>query len=203
MRSIDGRYVKGVSYSPATQFRKGQHWRTPQAFRDRAWLTEQYVDKKRSCSDIAADFGVTDSAITFWMDRHNIPRRSVSEARKCAKLPDVSGPRNPMYGRTGASNPRWRGGLTPLRQQMYTSLDWKRLKRIVFKRDGGKCVLCASADDLEYHHIIPFSKAPLLALEPDNVTLVCGGCHKKMAGKEGRWKKKLFALIAGKDKPVR
>jgi hypothetical protein len=56
-------------------------------------------------------------------------------------------------------------------------LDHNRLvpsyvKRAVWKRDGGKCVLCGSTDNLHFDHIIPYSKGGS-SLTTDNIQLLC------------------------------
>lgn len=46
------------------------------------------------------------------------------------------------------------------------------IKLEVWKRDGGKCVVCGAADELHFDHIIPFSKGGT-SLTADNVQLLC------------------------------
>jgi hypothetical protein len=48
---------------------------------------------------------------------------------------------------------------------------WVKLE--VWKRDGGKCTLCGSDEDLHFDHIIPWSKGGSSST-PDNVQLLCG-----------------------------
>ena len=48
---------------------------------------------------------------------------------------------------------------------------WVKLE--VWKRDGGKCVMCSAIDDLHFDHIIPFSRGGS-SNTPDNVQLLCG-----------------------------
>ena len=48
-----------------------------------------------------------------------------------------------------------------------------RVKLEVWKRDGGKCVKCGSADDLHFDHIIPWSKGGSSSTA-ENIQLLCG-----------------------------
>ncbi len=163
------------------RFSKGDHWRPAQAFRDSAWLRENYIGKQRSAGDIAAEFGVTDAAVLFWLRRHKIPRRTISAARKI-KHWGVVGPDNPMWNRRGELNPRWRGGVTPERQAFYTSLEWKKVCGAVWKRDGAACRRCTikqvDAPDMPFHihHIVGFANKALRA-DINNLVLLCEVCH--------------------------
>jgi hypothetical protein len=46
------------------------------------------------------------------------------------------------------------------------------VKREVWKRDRGKCVMCGSKDNLHFDHIIPFSKGGS-SIVPENIQLLC------------------------------
>lgn len=46
------------------------------------------------------------------------------------------------------------------------------VKREVWKRDGGKCVICGATDELHFDHILPFSKGGT-SITPENVQLLC------------------------------
>jgi len=46
------------------------------------------------------------------------------------------------------------------------------VKLEVWKRDGGKCRLCAAKDELHFDHIVPFSKGGT-SLTAENVQLLC------------------------------
>jgi hypothetical protein len=48
---------------------------------------------------------------------------------------------------------------------------WVKLE--VWTRDGGKCTMCRSTEDLHFDHIIPWSKGGSSAT-PDNIQLLCG-----------------------------
>lgn len=49
-------------------------------YRDRDWLFEQYVTAKRTTVSMAEECNVSNSTVIRWMDKNEIPRRSVSEA---------------------------------------------------------------------------------------------------------------------------
>jgi HNH endonuclease len=195
-RDKNGRFIKGINYSPATQFKKGEHWREPQLFRDKAWLELEYLTNGRSCGDIAKQFGITEAAILFWLRRHKIPRRSIAEARKI-KYWGCSGEKNPMYGMTGILSHNWKGGLTPFRQRVYASAEWQAFSRKIKRRDKA-CRLCGSKDRCHIHHIEPISKAALLIMDEYNVILLCIDCHHKVTRRERWWRKKLYRLIQQK-----
>ena len=164
------------------QFTKGQHWREHVVFREKDWLIENYVLKKRSAGEIAQEFGVTDAAILFWLRKHGIQRRTVSEARDI-KHWGLSGPDNPMWNRFGELNPRWLGGVTAERQAFYASQEWKSACSEVWRRDKATCQRCGlvHADDpgvpFHIHHITSFSVKELRA-EASNLLLVCEPCHQ-------------------------
>ncbi len=46
------------------------------------------------------------------------------------------------------------------------------VKQEVWKRDGGKCVLCQSSDNLHFDHIVPFSKGGT-SVAAKNIQLLC------------------------------
>jgi len=49
------------------------------------------------------------------------------------------------------------------------------LRKIVFKRDNGKCKQCGSGQDLHFDHIIPVSKGG--ATSENNLELLCQACN--------------------------
>ncbi len=110
-------------------------------------------------------------------------RTGHSKSCSCYKTELVSGDRSP----------NWKGGLTPLRQQLYNSREWRQALRIVLRRDK-HCRLCFSPDNYEIHHIEPFSSAPFFACEVWNLIRLCTPCHKKVTGREKWWRRRLYAL---------
>jgi hypothetical protein len=143
-------------------------------------LEREYIQNRRSMSDIASEFGVTDAAVRFWIRRHGIPTRSVAEAR-AIKHWGPSGEANPMFGRTGQGNPNWKGGHTPDRQGFYSSMEWAEASRAVWKRDKSTCQRCGSTPTergtFHIHHIVPFAVKELRS-ELTNLVLLCSTCHR-------------------------
>ncbi len=46
------------------------------------------------------------------------------------------------------------------------------VKKIVWQRDGGKCVQCGASDELHFDHDLPYSKGGT-SISPDNVRILC------------------------------
>jgi 5-methylcytosine-specific restriction endonuclease McrA len=49
------------------------------------------------------------------------------------------------------------------------------VKEEVFERDGGQCVKCGSTRDLQYDHVIPYSRGG--SNTAANIQLLCGDCN--------------------------
>jgi hypothetical protein len=49
------------------------------------------------------------------------------------------------------------------------------VKEEVFERDGGQCVKCGSTRDLQYDHVIPYSRGG--SNRAANIQLLCGDCN--------------------------
>lgn len=86
----------------------------------------------------------------------------------------------------------------------FKSDEWKRLRYQVLKRDGGRCQACGrSAKDgviLCVDHIKPRHQYPHLALDPNNLQTLCGGCNMgKGAKDETDWRPKPDEIAAELD----
>ena len=149
-------------------------------YRDRDWLIHQYIDLKRSSGDIAKLCCATNTLVVQWLTYYNIPRRSLSEAR-ALKYWGVSGPDNPMFGKTGSANPRFVDGGSPERQRMYAQHTGKEFRQQILHRDNFKCVRCGRKGNepkmLHVHHIKEWSKNILLRFAAFNVVTLCKVCH--------------------------
>ena len=184
-----GRFKRGIRQSPSTEFKKGEHWRDHQPFREKDYLIKEYVLGGKSTKEIADEFGVTDSTILFWLKKNGIERRSVSDARKL-KHWGSSGEENPMHKMTGENSPNWKGGVTPERQRFYSSFVWKRVKKHVWERDSSTCQRCGFNEDtnsIDIHHISPFENKEFRAVL-SNLVLLCKKCHGWVHSKKNKSK---------------
>ena len=53
---------------------------------------------------------------------------------------------------------------------------WERLRRMVFKRDGYRCVLCRGAGRLECDHVVPLHRGGP-PFDINNLQTCCRSCH--------------------------
>ncbi len=169
------------------RFIKGTHWRPWRPFWDKEWLENEYVTKKKSASEIAKTFNVRDTAIYFWLRKHGIKTRTISETRK-VKYWGLLGKKNGMYGKIGELNPRWNGGHSPERQSKYARAAWKELAKCILRRDSFHCRKCGVANrvgnKLVVHHKRQWSKYPEYRFVVSNLITVCEKCHKEIHKKK-------------------
>ena len=122
-----------------------------------------------------------------------LPSRSLKQfcSRQCA----VVGRKVPSYDRKGAKNPKWKGGITPLRHAIWKSEQYDMWRRRIFARDQKSCQGCGTKDgELQVHHT-PYEFVDILrdfnirtmsdAIACDvlwddgNGKDLCIGCHRK------------------------
>ena len=98
--------------------------------------------------------------------------------------PNLRGVRNGMFGRTGPANPRYDGGISPERQRVYASSDWKFLERAVLERDANTCRRCDAGDGApkNLHHIVSWAECVELRLAINNLVTLCVECHRWVHG---------------------
>jgi 5-methylcytosine-specific restriction endonuclease McrA len=58
-------------------------------------------------------------------------------------------------------------------------MGYKKWRAAVFTRDNFRCRECGSEENLEAHHIKPFSIAPEEMYVVENGLTLCKNCHKK------------------------
>lgn len=57
---------------------------------------------------------------------------------------------------------------------------YRRWRNAVLVQDGYKCKNCGSLENLEVHHIIPFSEGTDLRYDVNNGIVLCRDCHRRI-----------------------
>ena len=90
----------------------------------------------------------------------------------------------PNPDRSGEKCHLWRGGVTPLNQQIRHSVEYKLWRTSVFERDNYTCIWCGARNGngkkitLQADHIKPFAIYPELRFAIDNGRTLCIDCHR-------------------------
>jgi transcriptional regulator with XRE-family HTH domain len=143
------------------------HYRKDQPYKQADWLYHNYVDLNKTLEDIAEECGVNHTAIANFMRKLGVPTRNRSQA---------------IMGRlAGSRNPAWKGGVTPERQRLYKTQEWKDLVKSIYKRDNYTCQRCNTGKvkgvKFHAHHIKTWADYPALRFEPSNLITLCDDCH--------------------------
>lgn len=196
MRDSKGRFVKGYRTSPETEFKKGQHWRKKNPHWDKSWLMKYYYEKQLSAAKIAKIADCTENNIFYWMDKHGIKRRSISESISLVDGWGLKGEKNGMYGRIGEDNPNYKDGSSPERQKLYARGKGTEFIKQALKKDNYKCQRCGneqSTDNpLHVHHIKPWAGNPEYRFDLENVIVLCRNCHRWVHSKKNKCKIYLY-----------
>lgn len=155
-------------------------------YRQKDWLYEQYVMKKRYLKDIAQDADTVDSTILVWVRRFNFPIITLSERHKDIKFWGKfnEAGRNREYPK-GEKHPNYISVKSRNFKQIYNSVEFNLWKKAIHERDGYTCRGCnKKLGILDAHHILPVRNFPNLAYAIDNGISLCHSCHSKTIGKE-------------------
>jgi hypothetical protein len=189
---------------------------------ERAWLYDKYVTEGLGCPEIARIVNKDPSTVQHWLECYGIPTRPRGSDRRQwfkagqrtrlgsshssatrAKIGAASRARGAvpyrrngkhwLAGTSGADNPNWRGGVTPERQTLYRSSEWRKVARFVWRRDRTTCQRCGlnaktvdrSKVIFHIHHIVSFAVVELRC-EPSNLVLLCDDCHHWVHSNENR-----------------
>ena len=78
----------------------------------------------------------------------------------------------------GERNPNWKGGVSFDYRQGYPKQQ-KIWAKILFKRDGYKCLICKKVGGkLNAHHIKSWKEYPKLKFDINNGITLCDKCHR-------------------------
>ena len=115
-------------------------------------------------------------------------KKLLSDQRKGIVPSWMCGKNSHLYGKVGSLNPQWKGGITPERERLYKTKEWKKIYRAVLERDKFKCVYCNTpikpiqkgnkkVNNLCVHHIASFTEYKDLQCDVNNLVLLCRKCH--------------------------
>ena len=175
----------------------------PSLYRDPVWLQREYRGHRRSISDLAEACGVSYHTIRGWLTRYNLtdPRRGRFAEAHIPWNKGQSyqlGPRELSErwiaanrgARFGSASNFWRGGGSPERHSIgrWTT----QVAPKIHAANGWTCQLCLErASELHCHHIVPVWADLGRARDIDNLTTLCGNCHRQMSGKELQYVERL------------
>ncbi|HMA34699.1 MAG TPA: FAD-dependent thymidylate synthase [Chloroflexia bacterium] len=167
------------------------------AYKDRAWLQEQYIIQNLDQETIAELAGVSPHTIRVWVRKHNLQKPMGSWAR--GRVPWNKGKQYSAgwhhseetkallsQMKQAEKNPQWRSGITP--QAIVLRRPMKELRPLVHQRDGYTCRLCqAVGGELTVHHVLPIWMRLDLRADMDNLVTLCEECHYKVNGHEAEY----------------
>lgn len=176
-------------------------------------LHDMYVVQKLNSQQIATLFNCSLPTVTRNLRENNIKLRTPSERKKGHLNPmfGLIGKKNPLYGKTrpkdvvekcaknlprGPKHFRYKppeDRIEKLNAQIRNCCKSKKWKKLVYERDGGRCVECSSLKNIHIDHIIPFSVLKnvfnIASLEDavnckelwdtNNGRVLCQECHQK------------------------
>lgn len=156
------------------------------AYKDRAWLEEQYIVRGLDQRAIGLLAGVSHHTIRNWIRKHGLQKpigswtKGVEPWNKGSRYQagwhHTPQTRDLMREqKLGPKNPQWRGGIT--REATQVREEVSALRPAVLARDDYRCRLCGEHATLTIHHILPLWLRPDLALELDNPAALCRPCH--------------------------
>lgn len=76
-----------------------------------------------------------------------------------------------------------------MKNKIYSSKKWKKLRQIIFERDMFTCRFCGAKAE-EVHHIISICEDESKVFEKENLVAICRDCHINFH-REGKPKKNL------------
>lgn len=191
------------------------------------WLYEEYIVKKRTMNDIAKEIGRDPKRVWEWAKDYGIETRGrgygnpechfkkghklrvgckLSEEHKeklrqlrlrDGHVPYLKNGRH-WLKQNGVHSPAWKGGVTPERQSLYYSEEWKDAVKEVWKRDNATCQLCGKSQNdnrnckFHIHHLYSFADYKHIRSNPDNLVLLCRECHLFVHSKKNV--EKIFVL---------
>ncbi len=116
------------------------------------------------------------SSGTKWTDaqKEKLKSRTAWNAGKIGECPQLGNPQR------GSKSHRWKGGITPINKAIRNSVEYKKWRREVFKRDDFTCQQCGiRGGTLNADHIKSFALYIELRFDLSNGRTLCVPCHRK------------------------
>lgn len=184
------------------------------------WLIDQYFVQGKDCTEIGKEINRDPKSVWNWFKVYGIKinkrgsskkqqfkkghklgigRVQKEETRQKIRKSRIEDGRLPCYVNgihwlkyySDRKPGSWRGGITPERQSFYSSEEWSKAVKIVWKRDNAICKRCGINQNdnksmkFHIHHIISF-KCVEERCNPDNLILLCPNCHRWVHSKKNK-----------------
>lgn len=173
------------------------------------WLRQKYLVEGLSCNEIANIVRRNPKQVWQWIKDYGISTRPrghntlhlprgrkpgfrlskkhkerLREARKeSPNLPHLTGGKHWLKTVPKSKHPNWKGGISPERQVVYETQEWKDACKAVWSRANAHCERCGKNHNtvrvrsaFHIHHIVGFENVEL-RVNPLNLMLVCRECH--------------------------
>lgn len=185
---------------------------------DEAWLRQKYLVEGLGCPQIGALVDRDAKTILHWLRKYGIPTRprgsnyrqnlsngrpkgwhhtpeAIAKVREATirdgRVPYLKDGVHHMKGKRGPVVHNWKGGVTPERQTVYRSDEWRAAVKVVWQRDNAICQRCGldhrtvdrRAVKFHVHHIVSFAVRERRA-DPANLVLLCDACHHYVHSRE-------------------
>lgn len=174
------------------------------------WLIKEYITNKKSADQIAREIKRDPKRVWEWIVNYGIETRPrgtdygqsfkpgcisafkghthTEQFKQQKRQERINDGRVPYLingihwlKATGKKSPAWRGGITPERQKLYSTDEWKNIRFQVLNRDKKICQKCGihytKGVSLHIHHVVSFMILDK-RLDIDNLITLCDTCHR-------------------------